>query len=138
MALVLFYKSRLRSSAIAPQLRGKRAAAAVQEICTDEAGAVQHSQQLLHMLHGTSSGAGEGPESAIALNSRPFFFLAIPGKPMRAPDEKQRSNMVHPYRCFRALWRGKVAALAFVSVSHPGMWYKACFCHVSAPVSALH
>ena len=32
------------------------------------------------------------------------------------------------YRCFRALWRGKVAALAFVSVSHPGMWYKACFC----------
>ena len=42
------------------------------------------------------------------------------------------------YRCFRALWRGKVAALAFVSVSHPGMWYKACFCHVSAPVSALH
>ena len=23
-------------------------------------------------------------------------------------------------------------------VSHPGMWYKACFCHVSAPVSALH
>ena len=25
-------------------------------------------------------------------------------------------------RCFRALWRGKVAALAFVSVSHPGMW----------------
>ena len=42
------------------------------------------------------------------------------------------------YRCFRALWRGKVAALAFVSVSHPGMWYKACFCHVSVPVSALH
>ena len=42
------------------------------------------------------------------------------------------------YRCFRALWRGKVAALAFVSVSHPGMWYKACFCHVSAPVSAQH
>ena len=28
------------------------------------------------------------------------------------------------YRCFLALWRGKVAALAFVSVSHPGMWYK--------------
>ena len=42
------------------------------------------------------------------------------------------------YRCFRALWRGKVAELAFVSVSHPGMWYKACVCHVSAPVSALH
>ena len=24
------------------------------------------------------------------------------------------------------------------SVSHPGMWFKACFFHVSAPVSALH
>ena len=27
-----------------------------------------------------------------------FFFLAIPGKPMRTPDEKQRSNKVHPNR----------------------------------------
>ena len=26
----------------------------------------------------------------------------------------------------------------FVNVSHAGMWYKVCFCHVSAPVSALH
>ena len=31
--------------------------------------------QQLHMLHGTSSGPGEGRESAIALSARPFFFF---------------------------------------------------------------
>ena len=33
-------------------------------------------------------------------------------------------------------WWG--ACTCSASVSHPGMWYTACFCHVSAPVSTLH
>ena len=57
-------------------VRAKCAAVQEIEIYADAAGAVrmQHSQQL-HMLHGTSSGAGEGWESAIALSARPLFFL---------------------------------------------------------------
>ena len=50
-----------------------------------------------------------------------------------------RRLLVVVYGGFWALWRDKASVCTCSSsVRHPGMWYKACSFHMSAPVSALH
>ena len=59
-------------------------------------------------------------------------------KLMLSSLKKSQSHLPSPVYRFSSTLAWKGGCTCSVSVSHPGMWYKACFCHLSAPESALH
>ena len=105
LALVLFYKSR---PTIAPPLRSKCAAV---QLASGRRSRSTLTQPVLCNIRNSCTCCMAWDEFWPRRKARKrdsagrwahrhffyfYFFLANPGKPMRAPDEKQRSNKVHP------------------------------------------
>ena len=118
LALVLFYKSRptfiYNRTATSRQVccsAGDRDLHNWRSRCCATFATAQLSQQL-HNAWDEFWPRRRARKRDSAERTAIFFFLASPGKPMRAPDEKQRSDKVHP--CSR---RAPSAALRLLTVA---------------------